>query len=152
MGLEPSLQWRCRHFCVFSAASFSFFVPRQFSGRKVGKAKMRRHQNSDSSKIILFSLVSVSQRFSLIFQRIQFQVFCLLLGSFTSFRRLNTNAMNQKTRLTNPSAKLMELPIRKNPISKPKIATKVKKVPLTLKPCKTFLSFIMVLKIGRAHV
>jgi len=47
--------------------------------------------------------------------------------------------------LTNPNAKLMGFPKRTYTISKLKIATKVKKEPLTLKPFKNFLSFIIAL-------
>ena len=47
--------------------------------------------------------------------------------------------------MTNPNAKLMGFPKRTYTISKPKIAIKVKKEPLTLKPFKTFLSIIIAL-------
>lgn len=54
-------------------------------------------------------------------------------------------AISQKARATNPKAKLGKFPKRKKPTSKPTMAVAVKKVPLTLKPFKTFLSFIIAL-------
>jgi hypothetical protein len=58
---------------------------------------------------------------------------------------VNIKAISQKTRLINPNEKLMRFPKRTYAISKPKIATKVKREPLTLRPFKTFLSFIIAL-------
>ena len=54
-------------------------------------------------------------------------------------------AKNQKTRLTNPNPTLIVFPKRTYAISKPRIAIKVKKEPVMLKPFKTFLSFMIAL-------
>ena len=55
------------------------------------------------------------------------------------------NTRNQKTSWTNPNATLTRLLRRVHIISKPIPAIKIKKVPGTLKPFRTFLSFIIAL-------
>ena len=49
----------------------------------------------------------------------------------------------QKMSVNNPNVKLTKFPIRKKPTSKPLIAIIVRSDPLTLKPFKKFLSFII---------